>query len=211
MRFGLSIRESISKITNQIINGFSKQVEKLLNKAQPKIETELRSKLALAIRSQPEYGSLKSGELRYELGIPNIAAIDNLVNRFVQSIYVTTKIVNTSSNTIDARLIFSIIANDDLDDILSSDDANYVTEKGENIPWLNWLLLRGGDPIILTHRILIKQTGYSRTGQAIMIPTKSGSWRVPPRYVGTFDNNWITRAISSIEDEINIVLAKHIK
>ena len=211
MRFGVSILESIGSITGQVVKGFAKQIGQLFNKAQPKIQRELRSKLASAIRSQPEYGSLKSGELRYELGISDTSVIDNLVDRFVESIYVTTNIVNTSNTNIDAQLIFSIIANDDLDNILSSSDANYITEKGENIPWLNWLLLRGAEPIILTHRILIKPRASSRTGQAIMIPTKSGSWRIPARYIGTIDNNWITRAISSIEDDINTILSKHIK
>ena len=44
-----------------------------------------------------------------------------------------------------------------------------------------------------------------------MIPTKSGSWRVPASYIGTIENNWITRALSSIEDDIPNVLGKYIK
>ena len=57
----------------------------------------------------------------------------------------------------------------------------------------------------------MKPTPFSRTGQAIMIPTKSGSWRVPASYIGTIENNWITRALSSIEDDIPNVLGKYIK
>ena len=72
-------------------------------------------------------------------------------------------------------------------------------------------MLRGNDPIIMEHRILFKQTPFSRTGQAIMIPTKSGAWRVPASYIGTIENNWITRALSSIEDQIPNILSKHIK
>jgi hypothetical protein len=211
MRFGASILESVASITSQVVKGFAKQVGDLFNKAQPNIQRELRTRLADAIRSQPEYGSLKSGSLRYEFGLADASVVDSLVNRFVESIYVTTKNINTSSTKINAELVFSIIANEDLDNILSSSDANIVTEKGDVLPWLNWLLLRGNEPIILTHRILIKPSPYSRTGQAIMIPTAQGSWRVPQSYIGTVDNNWITRALSSIEDDISNILAKHIK
>ena len=211
MRFGASIIESVAGITNTIIREFSKQIKKLFDKAQPKIEKDLRIKLASAIKSQPEYSSLKNGELRYNFGIADSSIIDNIVDRFVNSINVATNIVNNTSTTINAELVFSIVANNDLDEILSSDDANIMTEKGNTLPWLNWLLIRGNEPIILTHKILIKPSPYSRTGQAIMIPSKAGSWRVPPRYIGTLDNNWITRAISSIEPEINNILSKHIK
>ena len=211
MRFGLSILESIADISKQVVSAFAQQVKSLFNKAQPKIEKDLRQLISNAIRSQPEYSSLKSGSLRYEFGLEDSSVVDRIVDRFVESIHVNTNIVDTSKSTINAELIFSIIAQEDLSEILSSTEASFVTEKGETIPWLEWLLLRGSEPIILTHRILIKPTNYSRTGQAIMIPTKSGSWRVPPSYVGTVENNWITRAISSIESNINSVLSKHIK
>lgn len=211
MRFGLSILESIADISKQVVQAFAKQVKDLFKKAEPKIEKDLRELISNAIRSQPEYSSLKSGKLRYEFGLADSSVVDIIVDRFVQSIHVTANVVDTSKSSINAELIFSIIAERDLADILSSSEASFVSEKGETIPWLEWLLLRGSEPIILTHRILIKPTNYSRTGQAIMIPTKSGSWRVPPAYVGTFENNWISRAISSIEPNINNILSKHIK
>jgi|TARA_B100001778_G_scaffold46806_1_gene34306 hypothetical protein len=211
MKFGLSILESAGKVASQVLKSISKEVGAILNKAQPKIQKDLRTKLAASIRSQPEYGSLKGGELRYNFGLSDVAAVDILVDRFVESIYVTTQSVEASANKISAQLIFSILAQNDLEDILSSSEANQLTEKGESLPWLSWLLLRGNEPIIMEHRIVFKQTPFSRTGQAIMVPSKSGNWRVPPTYIGTIEDNWITRALSSIEDEIPNILSRHIK
>lgn len=211
MKFGTKLLESITKISGSIVSGIAQQVKALFKKAQPKIQKDLRQLIGNAIRSQPEYSSLKSGQLRYEFGLADTSIVDSIVDRFVESIYVTTNVVNSSNTNIDAQLIFTIIADEDLGDILSSNEAAIITEKGETLPWLEWLILRGSEPIILTHRILIKPSRYSRTGQAIMVPTKSGSWRVPPFYVGTIENNWITRAISSIESQIGNVLSKHIK
>ncbi len=211
MRFGLSILESAGRIASEVAKSISKEVSSIFTKAQPKIQRDLRTKLASAIRSQPEYGSLKNGQLRYNFGLSDVANVDILVDRFVESIYVTTQSVKATNNQVSAQLVFSILAQNDLDNILSSSEAAQVTEKGETLPWLRWLLLRGNEPIILTHRILMKPTPFSRTGQAIMIPTKSGSWRVPASYIGTIENNWITRALSSIEDDIPNVLGKYIK
>ncbi len=211
MKLGLSILESVGRLTSDVVRDIGQQVSKLLTKAQPKIQRDLRRLVASAIVAQPEYGSLKTGTLRYNFGLADTSVIDNLVDRFVDSIYVTANNINVSSSKINASLIFTILASEKLDDILSSQDANLVTEKGENMPWLTWLLLRGNEPIILTHRILIQPSPWSRTGQAIMIPTKSGTWRVPASYIGTIENNWITRALTSIEDEIPGVLSKHIK
>jgi hypothetical protein len=211
MRFGLSILEGAGRVASEIVKSISKEVSSIFTKAQPKIQRDLRTKLAASIRAQPEYGSLKGGELQYNFGLSNVGVVDILVDRFVDSIYVTTQSVKASGSKISAELIFSILASSDLQDILSSSEANLVTEKGETLPWLSWLLLRGNEPIILTHKILIKPSPFSRTGQAIMIPTDSGNWRVPARYIGTMENNWITRALSSIEDEIPNILGKHIK
>lgn len=211
MRFGTRILEGVQSVSKKVLGELSKQVGKLFTKAQPKIQKDFRTIISRAIRSQPEYGSLKTGELRYNFGIPNVAAVDAVVDRFVDSINVRTNAVKVSGNTLSADLIFSIIAEEDVTSILSSEEAQVLTEKGQTLPWLQWLLLEGSEPLVLTHRIKIGSSEYSRTGQAIMIPTKNGNWRVPPRYIGTVDNNWITRAISSVEGEINNILSKHIK
>lgn len=210
MRFKASILESVQQSTKQILNILKKEISKIFDRSSNNIQKDLKRSIGNAIRSQPEYTSLKSGSLRYELGIPDISAVDQLVDRFADSVSVNINNVSITGNRIDAALVFTIMADEDLDTILSSAEASVVTEKGDVLPWLKWLLLMGKEPIILTHKVLVKPSPYSRTGQAIMIPTKSGSWRVPPAYAGTLDNNWITRALSSIESEINNILTKYI-
>ena len=127
MRFGLSILESAGKVASQVVKSISKEVSAILTKAQPKIQRDLRTKLAASIRSQPEYGSLKNGDLKYNFGLSDTGAVDILVDRFVESIYVTTQSVDVSTGKISAQLIFSILAETDLEDILSSSEATQLT------------------------------------------------------------------------------------
>jgi len=43
-----------------------------------------------------------------------------------------------------------------------------------------------------------------------MQPSKS-SWKVPAQFSGTEKNNWTTRAINSIEDNIYAIIQKNIE
>jgi hypothetical protein len=91
------------------------------------------------------------------------------------------------------------------------DIAMTKTEKGESLPWLEWLLLKGNDKIIQDYSITYINNSYrSRTGSAIMVSNPNG-WRVPVNFAGTEDNNWTTRAINKISDKISKVIQTNIE
>jgi hypothetical protein len=74
-------------------------------------------------------------------------------------------------------------------------------ERGYSLPWLEWLLFRGGEIIVRNFEVEYGTNPRSRSGDAIMISSNK-NWRVPAQFAGTIGNNWTTRAISSIEDKI---------
>lgn len=215
VKLSLSILESTDKISKDILKLIVAEIQQKFAKASGKIQTNLQSVIYSSIVSQPEYQSLKNGELQYNFGIVNTSVVDGLVNRFVESITANIDKVHIKNNQINGRLVFTILSQTNLEEILNSSEAVVLTEKGQTLPWLKWLLLSGGEPLILEYKLLEgkKRTFKgSRTGKAIMIRPKSGdgSWSVPPAYAGTVDNNWITRAIDSARTEIENVLSKHI-
>ena len=83
---------------------------------------------------------------------------------------------------------------------LSSLSVGQVATLSGNLPWLHWLLMRGGSPIIIGFRY--KADGGGRTGGGIMIP--GGVFRIPLEYSGTVDDNFITRALAGKEQEEEI-------
>lgn len=215
VKLSLSILESTDKISKDILKLIVAEIQQKFSKSSEKIQNDLQSVIHNSITIQPEYQSLKNGELQYNFGIANTSVVDSLVDRFVESITYNIDKVRIKNNQIDGRLVFSILSQTTLEEILSSSEANVLTEKGSSLPWLKWLLLSGADPLILEYKLLEGKKGNfkgSRTGKAIMIRPKSGdgSWSVPPAYAGTIDNNWITRAIDSAKSEIENVLSKHI-
>ena len=52
--------------------------------------------------------------------------------------------------------------------------------------------------------------GWGRTGMGIMIKRESSAWSVPKAYAGTFNNNFATRALEGMQDEIDILIRREI-
>lgn len=211
MKFTAKVLESARKVTANISKALQAQVQSVFRKAKPKIQRDISRLIADALRGEPEYGALKAGKLRLEIGIGDTSVVDEVVDLFAQSINFNINQVKVGSKGIDAVLSFTIVGSDDFERILQSNAAVITSENGAMLPWLTWLLLKGGDEIVLNNKVLFKPSPASRTGQAIMVPTKGGGWRVPARYTGTESNNWVTRAMSKIEPDILNAMKKHVE
>ena len=99
----------------------------------------------------------------------------------------------------------------DYSDVLSSTYAS-ITDKntGSVVPWLYWLLLGGGGILVENYEIKIGPNPRSRSGNAIMV-SSSKNWRMPADYVGLADNNWVYRAIGSLDSEIENMIQKKLE
>jgi len=78
--------------------------------------------------------------------------------------------------------------------------------NGNTVDWLRWLLT-AGDTIVVADYQVMKDKGTplssSRSGYALMIsPKMSKGFRVDPNHSGTIDDNWITRALFSAQQDI---------
>ena len=118
-------------------------------------------------------------------------------------------IVNSANLTISVpKLIGSKIVGNikleaaplDLETLKSGDDGVQETEKGQMLPWLEWLTTLGDSVIVRDYEVKAGFPDRSRTGDKIMV--KGGGWRVPPEHSGTEENNFITRAIDESLPEI---------
>ena len=84
-------------------------------------------------------------------------------------------------------------------------DATGTTEKGPPLPWLEWLLLEGDQPII-TNSYFSKSQGTGRTGlPGTMAENRGGKkgWRVPPAYSGIASANFITDIFKKVQLEVS--------
>jgi hypothetical protein len=195
----IQIKENIRQIERKMLEG----IRDTLNIAFPKTQNDIISNtkriLYGAITSQPEYRSIVSGDLRIELGLVDGGVrLLNIVDRWLASLEVTfTKFRIVGGGFAGGIKIRAIRS--DYSDVLSMSDANLITEKDEELPWLRWMLLDGGSLIIADYNVKF-QSNRGRTGGGFMIEGRG--WSIPEPFSGSSGDNFVTRAVDSIQDRL---------
>lgn len=188
----------IDKLQQDILIAIHKHIKKDFKKYANYLEVSVASTLMTALLASPTMKELKSGRLREELGV-----------EFVNEYGITMAVVNSAKLTvkepkiIGAKIVASIKLEAgpyDLETLKSGDDGVQETEKGQMLPWLEWLTTLGDSVIVRDYEVKAGFPDRSRTGDKIMV--KGGGWRVPPEHSGTEENNFITRAIDESLPEI---------
>lgn len=198
-------QEKLNKHTQkQVMN----QIITKLKNAVGYFELNIQYKLQNLIEQSPEFQELISGKLRFDMGITLDEAVA-VTQRIPEIISKTLKVEIVRSSDL-IQFVVRLIT-EGYQDILSIKEASfiqlYTSKSPYSIPWLEWLLLQGDKMIVTEHHIkYVSDNPNSRSGGAIMVGR--GSWRVPPQFAGTSDNNMITRALESIDEFINEEIQK---
>lgn len=210
---GIVLTDPINVIEKKILEAMRTQLNKIFPQVVDRIRNDISLHLQSIYKNTSTYKSLLNGELQAHFGLPYVEAViklNSIVETLGKSVQVDFTRLSIRGNTIHGGLnIYAIQA--DMEDILSLDDANVVTEKQQVLPWLEWLLVEGDR--IIVHNYVIRFGGYvsSRSGKALMFESKGGVWRVPPKYSGTLSDNWITRTISDYETLIGQMMSYYIQ
>lgn len=199
MNFSLKLLNSDSDIRRQILSALKSQAQAALNKSKNDMTSQISVLVKQSIKAEPEYQQLLGGELRYQLGIPNPSVVNEIVDIWSNNIKIINNRISTTNNGLRGGFSINMIKSD-YSDVLSANAAT-ITDSGtgSRVPWLEWLLLRGGDVLVKDYEIQIGPNPRSRTGMAIMVSSNS-DYRLPAKFAGTESNNWVYRAISKIDD-----------
>lgn len=209
--FTLTLLESDAQIANTINKLLADELKKILQKVGNEASTYIKNTIISSIKNQPEYASLLNGKLKYEFGLPDAdSRVSSILQNIEKSLNISYQQPSYSVNGVSGGFVINMIPSD-FNDILSLPASVFTTEKGTSLQWLKWLLLEGDNSIVFGYKFILGQNPFSRTGQGIMRTETSGVWRVPPEFAGSQDNNWITRAISATEDDINNYLINALK
>jgi hypothetical protein len=208
MNISLKLLESNQDIYNKILNALLPSVENLMKDVSIKLKQEIPLIVQNSILNAPEYNALLAGQLKYELGIPDAnTKVNNLLNYWIANMQITYNKPFINNNQI--KSFFSInMIKADFSDVLYQ-EFGFVTdnERGYSLPWLRWLLLEGNKTLVSNYEVLFGNNRNSRTGFAVMTPSNR-SWGVPATYSGTEGDNWITRSLDSVKDQIYSTLEK---
>jgi len=200
MKFSLKLLESDSTIQKMVLDSIKDHLQTAFYKSRAVLAQTIPAEIYKAIVSEPEYQSLVSGRLRYEFGIPEAAQkVNEIVHMWTNNVVVTVNPIILNGSSLKGGFSINMIKSN-YEDVLTSESALVFDGLSKAVlPWLEWLLLYGGKVIVKNYTVQVGPNPYSRTGLAIMKPSKE-NWRVPPEFAGTSNNNWVTRALDKLDD-----------
>lgn len=192
-RISLRLTDPFSKIAKDINEAIAIEANKRVKKNLPKVRGTLRRFVRAWVERQPEIASLSSdGEpdsLNAEFGLlPGMGelAVSQIIDAVSNSINIIFKPYN---NKLGGSVEIQIQPTD-FQNILNIPAGTVITKRGISLDWLEWLLTRGDSIIIIGYSYTPE--GGGRSGGGTM--SSGGAFRVDPRYSGTTENNFVTRA-----------------
>lgn len=192
------------KFEQDVKKEISKGLMSSMNLITESIEFALQTLVQDRLMTAPEVQSIASGPLRVQLGLPDGASrIASIIELWADSIEVTY--VKALS---DFGGIIIDFVDKDYGMALSLPAADFTTEKGVSLPWLRWLLLEGDRPIVNSYSF--KPSRFGRTKGGIMVKRENASWKVPAQAQGTANDNFATRALENIQDEIDVIVRREV-
>ena len=198
----IRILDSQQKIENEILKVSETEIKKKFQSAKPKIESKIKDIIVRALSECPEIVSLRSGTLMLDFGLV-IDPTTDIIYSVANSTHVYFKNFRFNKNTV-TNVLSVYIQPEDFRNLLTSGFAQTITNNGQVLPWLTWLLTAGDSIVITQYHVDYGMYAASRSGGAIMKP--GGVFKVDSEFSGTVDNNFITRAIKGYEGEITDII-----
>lgn len=189
----LKLLDSVAEIEKKVNAAIADLANTKIGNSRTEILQKCQSLISGWILSQPEIISLNSSSpdsLAGQFGlIPGQAAsvTNSIVNAVKDSITVKIAQFNT-------KLQGGITVEFQPTNFLNilSIPQGHTSISGGDLHWMDWLLKRGDNIIIVNYQYDPK-SGVGRSGLGHMI--SGGAFRVPPQFSGTDTNNFITRAL----------------
>tara|TARA_R100001377_G_scaffold19893_1_gene10420 strand:+ start:2243 stop:2875 length:633 start_codon:yes stop_codon:yes gene_type:complete len=180
------------------------KIKSSINNITESIEIAIQTLVKLRLQEAPEVNSLAGGELRYQFGLRDGASrISNIIVMWAESVEVRYVQGFGKFGGISISM-----GDNDYSDALSMPEAEFTTEDGTSLEWLRWLLLEGDTRIVNNYQFQSGRRG--RAGGGVMVSRQNASWGVPSQFAGTDNNNFATRALESMQDEIDIIVRREI-
>ena len=201
----LKLLESNSQIKDKIYEAILQELNKRVFKNKKNVTTRLQNAVKRWIEAQPEIASLRAnssaGSLGAQFGLTS-ATSDVVADRITSAVAGSMIVkIQPIKKTLKGTLEINF-QRDDFINLLSLQSGHVLTEKGTDLHWLDWLLIKGDTTIITGYTYIPGPLGRSGGGEMNI----GGLWRVPPEFSGTITNNFITRSFKGTEKETAEIL-----
>jgi hypothetical protein len=184
------IKSSLKELVSLITKDFDKK--------RSQAENKIRKITYDAVYNSPEMNALRSGQLAFDLGIEEGNDPTPLIATAVaSSVNVRKPNFRILGNSAKGDYKVEIQPNS-FSNLLTQSFGTVVTEKGQQLPWLSWLLVEGDSIIVAEWSV--EYGPYGRSGGARMVP--GGAFTIDPQYSGTISDNFVSRALEGVNEKI---------
>lgn len=185
---------SLSRFNNEVYKSLVKEVRAQIAKKRPKIRANVKPIIIEAIYDCPEMESVRGDILKYDFGLtqdPSLVIALSIADTMRLKYFVTAEMVGGFEISVQPG---------NYQNLYGLSVAYQLTEKGDSLPWLQWLL-EAGDAIIIADFGVKYGEGWGRSGGAVMIQGYR-PFRVDPSFSGVNGDNFITRALNRVLPKI---------
>lgn len=183
-----------SNINKNILKEVKNKIKMVGPKLVKKIKPKVQEVVIDSIKASSAYESMARGQLKAELGLPDISLIDNVIQTWARNVSVIFDHKKGELGAISIGII-----NEDYSDVLTLPEAGITLKNGRVFEWLRTLLLEGTRRVIHTYEFKFG-SGEGRSNLGFMVKSPDGAWGVHPKFAGTADDNFATRAINEVFD-----------
>lgn len=202
--FKYDIKLNPNLVAAAIVQETKEKLNRTIDQLRIKIRPDLVNYVEKKLREYPSntYYSLNFGELQRDFGF---SPGENVAEQVVKTISSSIRLSKLGPTSVSLGGFRLEILKEGIQSLLSKNFAAYDS-NGNTVDWLRWLLT-AGDTIVVADYQVMKHKGTplssSRSGYALMIsPKMSQGFRVDPNHSGTIDDNWITRALFSAQQDM---------
>lgn len=211
MELTVNLVQTEQELVELIMSQYKEYINNALRGAAMPVRRRITDAIRAAILTSPEINSLLNGELKQSFGLTSPQqVVDNIISALLNSMTFTQENVQSIGSRIISGGYTVEISRSDFRDVLGIPDATILSKNNITIPWLNWLLFAGDSPVIIGYVIKTDMTSPNSRAGAIMVRKPGGSWGVPSEFAGTVTDNFITRALLPLQDEIGDILQEEI-
>lgn len=201
LRFTIGIKSGT--IQAEILREFAKHMDFVLNTVSVPVRPRVEKIVDLALESSTTWRAINSGALSKLLLIPaSSASLGEIKKTIIEGIRIERGVLTIAGNEIKSSFNVSLLK-DDYSDITSLATGSYMTANSKLVPWLNWLLFYGTEPVLYRMKLVASARG------TLMVPAPT-DLSIPSAYAGIKDDNFLTKALKPLEDDIGKIIEEEV-
>lgn len=196
---------------DNFLKASAQKLDEVLRTVGPRVAASVGTLSEELILASPEAESLINphGMLRGELGViaaaPAVHAVAKAVSGGMFYSHNRCRVVGQ-----EVRGGFTIsLLRIDLKELEGVMDAASFRSHQYDIDWLRWLTVGGDGVIIADYQFQAGPSPASRTNLGVM--RKGGIWQVPGEFSGTYQDNWLTRALVGLEGPVERLVTQEME